>query len=252
MGCDLKTISHYLKELLRPEDYQDVSLNGLQVEGRFHIATIATAVSASLQVIYEATKMRADLLIVHHGLFLKGCDLVVKDTMKEKLKFLLTHDTSLIGYHLPLDAHQEFGNNWPVAKALGWSNLEPFGIYHGMPIGVKATFPLMPRENLQKTLEDFYGHPGHVALGGKEIVGSCALVSGGAHKLIFNAADENVDCYITGSFDEPIWHAAYEKKINFMAFGHAATEKIGVQRLGEHLQQKFHLAHTFIDEPNPF
>lgn len=252
MGCDLKTISSYLENLLHPNDFQDVAINGLQVEGKPQILTIATAVTASLHVIREAVRLHADLLLVHHGLFLKGRDVTIQNTLKEKLKLLFSHDTSLFGYHLPLDAHQEFGNNWSVAKALGWSDIQPFGEYNGMMVGVKGVFPRMSRDAFQAILEDFYGHPAHVAFGGKEEVASCALVSGGAHKLVLDAAKEKVDCFITGSFDEPVWHTAFEEKINFMAFGHAATEKIGVQRLGEHLMHKFHLSHTFIDEPNPF
>ena len=252
MSCDLKTFSLYLQDLLQVRAFADVSLNGLQVQGNQVITSIATAVTASLAVIQRAVELQVDLLLVHHGLFLKGKEMALVGTLHDKVKLLLTNNISLVGMHLPLDAHPEFGNNWAVARQLGWTNLMPFGMYGGAAIGVRGEFPRMSRNEFQNILEDVYQHPGHVAFGGKEFVSSCAVVSGGAHKLIREASEIGVDCYVTGSFDEPVWHEAFEEKINFLAFGHAATEKIGVQQLGLHLQQQFHLSHFFIDEPNPF
>ena len=173
-------------------------------------------------------------------------------TLKKKLKVLLEQNMSLCAYHLPLDAHVEFGNNWQAAKALGWTSLEPFGYYQGTPIGVKGSFTPCSRQEFQKRLEDFYKVSAHTAPGGPATVRSAALVSGGAHKLIYEAKASGVDCYVTGSFDEPIWHAAFEEQINFFALGHAATEKIGVELLGKQLATHFNLQHTFLDEPNPF
>ena len=252
MTCDLKSFSAYINELLEASLFQDVALNGLQVEGKSHIKRMATAVSASLNVIQKAVDIKADLLLTHHGLFLKGRDMVVTRTLRSKLKLLLQHDISLISHHLPLDAHREFGNNWAAARALGWTNLEPFGLMQGRYIGVKGRFPGVTREEFQEKLQVFYGQKAHWVNGGNEWVESAALISGGSYKSITAAAIEGVDCFITGNFDEPAWHDAKEEKINFYALGHAATEKIGVQMLGEHLHQKFGVAHTFIDEENPF
>jgi dinuclear metal center YbgI/SA1388 family protein len=254
MGCNLKNFSSYLNELLQAGEFEDVAVNGIQVEGKAKISRMAVAVSASLDVIKQACSKKVDLLLVHHGLFFKekGKELPIAGTLKEKLKLLLTHNISLVAYHLPLDAHVQFGNNWGAARALGFKNLAPFGIYQGKAIGVKGAFKACPRAEFQKKLEKFYGQKAHTALGGKEIISSCALVSGGAHKLVYEAALAGVDAYVTGSFDEPIWHAAFEEKINFFALGHAATEKIGVKLLGAHLEDHFDLDVIFIDEPNPF
>jgi dinuclear metal center YbgI/SA1388 family protein len=252
MDNDLKKISHYLQDLLQIDRFQDMAINGLQVEGKGKIKSIATAVTASLAVIKQAAKLKVDALFVHHGLFLKGKEQVIKGKFKEKLKLLLDNDISLFGYHLPLDAHEKIGNNWAAAHELGFKNIEPFGFFQGMPIGVKGSFKPCLRSDFQKKLERLYGQPAHAALGGKEKVSSCAIVSGGAHKLIHDAVAEGVDCYVTGSFDEPIWHIAFEEKINFFALGHAATEKIGIKLLGEKLRKEFGVTTTFIDEPNPF
>jgi len=252
MECDLKNICAFLKDFLQIDLFQDMAYNGLQVEGKKQVVNIATAVSASLSVIKKAVDLKVDLLLVHHGLILKGKEAPITLAMKEKLKLLLHHEINLLAYHLPVDAHQECGNNWAAAAALGWQNLQPFGTFLGKQIGVKGEFLRMSREQFREQLEDFYGHPAHLAPGGHEEVSSAALVSGGSYKLIHEAADNGVDCFVTGNFDEPVWHDAVERKINFFALGHAATEKIGIRLLGEKLHREFHLTHTFIDEHNPF
>ena len=134
-----------------------------------------------------------------------------------------------------------------------WENLSDFGgKYGGHSIGVKGTFPEISREEFQKKLEAYYDHPAQMALGGPEKVSSAALVSGGAHNEIDQAIKAGVDCFITGSFDEPIWHIAFEEKINFFAMGHSNSEIIGPKALGRYLEKKFALKHNFINIHNPF
>ena len=145
-------------------------------------------------------------------------------TKKEKIDLLLKNGISVLAYHLPLDAHPEFGNNWKAAKDLGWKNLQPFHYIKGMPIGVKGELD-QSREDFQKSLENYYGHNAYTALGGKEHIRSAALISGGAYKVIDDAVRAGVDAFVTGSFDEPVWHTAHEDKMNFFALGHSATEE---------------------------
>jgi dinuclear metal center YbgI/SA1388 family protein len=252
MPTQLKTFLHYTDTILQPSLFGDVCINGLQVEGNKKIQHLAVAVSASLYTIKRAKSLKADALLVHHGLFLKGRDVVLGGSLKEMLAILLEGDISLFAYHLPLDAHQELGNNWPAAKMLGMSDLEPFGTYQNTKIGVKGTLPPTPREQFKKLLEKFYGHPAQTVFGGKKIIRSCALISGGAHKSISEAVQDEVDCLVTGTTDEPIWHIAHQDKINFFALGHAATENLGVRLLGEHLAERFGLKVSYIHENNPF
>lgn len=252
MPTQLKTFSQYIDSILQPGRFSDVCINGIQVQGKKKISHLAVAVTASLYTIRKAQSIQADCLLVHHGLFLKGRDVVISGSLKEMLGVLLAHDISLLAYHLPLDAHQELGNNWPAAKLLGWTDLEPFGNFQNMKIGVKGTVEPTSQEEMKKKLEKFYGHPAQTVFGGKKQIRSCALISGGAHKAIPEAVLEEVDCFITGTTDEPVWHQAHQDKINFYALGHAATETIGVQLLGEHLAEQFNLKLTYIHENNPF
>lgn len=248
----LQALSNYLEELLDCSSFKDYCPNGLQVEGGDEIKKIATGVTASLKTIEAAVSCGADALIVHHGMFWKGDSFSVTGTKQKKLSTLLKNEVSLLAYHLPLDAHQNFGNNWKAAMDLEWEELAAFGVFDGVAIGVSGTFDPIPVKEFQKKIEEYYQHPAHVALGGKDLVSSAALISGGAYRCLADAAKENIDCFISGNFDEPAWHMAHEESINFFAQGHFATERIGPKALGEHLSRKFGLDYEFIDEPNPF
>lgn len=248
----LQDLRLYLNDLLRLDGLKDYCVNGLQIEGESKITTVATAVSANLDTIERAVKLGAQALIVHHGLFWNQDSHAIVGVKRKKVKLLLDHGVSLFGYHLPLDAQRELGNNWKAAKDLAWSDLEPFGLFDGVAIGVKGTFSLRPRETFMAELEQYYGSRCHLAPGGKDCVRSAALISGGAYKSISEAVSSGVDCFITGNFDEPAWNVAFEEKINFFALGHTATEKVGPKALAQAIQGHFGIECRFIDTENPF
>jgi len=249
----LQEFCQYLNELLEVATITDQYCpNGLQVEGAASIEGIATSVTASLVAIEKAVKAGVQVLLVHHGMFWRHDSFEIIGVKRQKLRILLENNLSLVAYHLPLDVHQHYGNNWKAARDLGWDNLEPFAANNGFFLGVKGTFSPASRDTFRASLEEYYQHPAAVALGGKEQVSSAALVSGGAYRYLLEAASENVDCFVTGNFDEPAWHMAHEEKINFFALGHAATEKVGIRAIGTHLQQHFGVKNIFIDDVNPF
>lgn len=148
--------------------------------------------------------------------------------------------------------HPQIGNNWKAAKDLEWEGLHSFAYWDGVPIGVKGKIAPCSREEFKKRLETYYQHPAVCAWGGPESIQTVALVSGGAHKTIMEAAQEGIDAYITGSFDEPTWHQAIEEGINFFALGHSATERVGPIALANYLKQVLDLPCGFIDIHNPF
>lgn len=248
----LQAFCEYLENLLQPRLFADFCPNGLQVEGAPAIHKFATAVTASQAVIERAIEEGVQALIVHHGIFWNRDPQPITGTKKTKIALLLEHNISLIAYHLPLDAHTSIGNNWRAAQELEWKNLQPFLAAGGQAIGVKGTFAEMPVEEFQHTLERYYGHTAASALGGKSKVKSAALVSGGAHRNLIDAASCGVDCFVTGSFDEPAWHQAYEERIHFFALGHHATETIGPRALLQHLQAELGLKGLYLDYQNPF
>lgn len=247
-----KDLESYLKNYLNVPLIKDSCPNGLQVEGKEEIKTMATAVSASLATLERAVEQGVDALIVHHGLFWEKDPYPLIGAKRAKIELLLKGEISLFAYHLPLDAHRVVGNNWQAALDLGWENLEPFGEYNGTEIGVKGTFAARPIKQLVSEVENYYGHSAAMALGGKKSVMSGALISGGAYKELAQAAAAGVDCFITGNFDEPAWNVAYEEHIHFMALGHSATEKVGPKALARHIEQHFGIPTFFLDIPNPF
>lgn len=248
----LQDLFRYLEELLPTEGVLDACHNGLQVQGKRDIKRIGVAVSASVAVIEKGVELGIDALIVHHGLFWKNDPLYVRGPKRDKLALLLGNGISLFAYHLPLDAHPSIGNNWRAAGELGWKQLESFGTSNGVAIGVKGVFTPLSVQDFTKMLVDYYGHKATLALGGKQEVQSAALISGSAHRYIEQAVRERVDCFITGSYDEPVWDIAHEQRINFIAMGHHATERVAPRALQENLHENLGIPVEFIDIANPF
>lgn len=242
----------HLNELYAMQQFQDSCPNGLQVEGSAHIERAAVAVTATLETIQQAVRLNCQALIVHHGLFWNRDPYPVTGAKKEKLSLLLKHGISLIAYHLPMDAHQSLGNNWKAALDLGMFDLSPFGYYDKMFIGVKGKRKPESIAQFRKTLEEYYEHTAHAALGGKEMVEEIAIISGGAYKMLHEAVGTSIDAFITGNFDLPAWNEAKEGSINFFAMGHHASERVGPKALKTHLESTLGIPCAFIEEDNPF
>lgn len=259
MAEHIDNIVKELNSLLQPALFSDdMSLNGVQIEGsKAQVERIATAVTASEHVIQKAISLKADLLLVHHGLFLKGVTNPLVGTLRRKVGALVQHGITLVGYHLPLDSHPHYGNAFSLPLEMGWGNISSFGSYNkgSISIGITATLPHpMTAHELAKRLSSYWKSSiphSFVALPEK-MVEKIAFIPGQGHKWIHDAVKAGADCFITGTFDEPLWHIAKEEGIAFMAFGHHATEKAGVRRVGEYLAHKFQIQHTFIDEENPY
>ncbi|AAD18290.1 YbgI [Chlamydia pneumoniae TW-183] len=245
-------LSH-LETLLSSKIFQDYGPNGLQVgDPQTPVKKIAVAVTADLETIKQAVAAEANVLIVHHGIFWKGMPYPITGMIHKRIQLLIEHNIQLIAYHLPLDAHPTLGNNWRVALDLNWHDLKPFG--SSLPyLGVQGSFSPIDIDSFIDLLSQYYQAPlKGSALGGPSRVSSAALISGGAYRELSSAATSQVDCFITGNFDEPAWSTALESNINFLAFGHTATEKVGPKSLAEHLKSEFPISTTFIDTANPF
>lgn len=251
MAVSLDVLVSHIENLLNVSEYIDVVKNGLQVEGERSVKTIATAVTPSLYVIEKAKKERADLLLTHHGLFLKNSLSSIEGVLKNRLAALFSSGIHLLSYHLPLDAHKELGNNFPQAADIGLTHLEGFYAVHGKTIGVKGILKKSTSAtSLHKRLCRYWGKEGAM-FGNQKQISTVAFLSGGGHRALEQAFYEKIDCLITGTADDAAWHIAQEIPITLMVFGHHVTEKAGVQLLGDHLRKKFSLHHFFIDEKNP-
>lgn len=245
----LQQILASLDEWLEPWRYKDYAPNGLQVEGRAEVQRIVCGVTASQALIDVAIERQADAILVHHGYFWKGEDARLVGMKRARVAKLLQHDISLIAYHLPLDAHLELGNNARLAAMLGlevagqcgdqdllwhgrWSqagSARAFADHVGMMLGREAL--LLGDENQR--------------------VSRVAWCTGGAQGFFEEAIGLGVNAFVTGEVSEQCFHLAAEYGVAFIAAGHHATERYGVQALGEKLSHLHGISVEFVDLFNP-
>lgn len=255
MAVETKKITKFLNKLLNTYEFTDYCPNGLQIEGTDTIKKVAFSVSATRHSIEEAISKNANALVVHHGLFWKfhGAR-ALTGAFAKRVKPLVKNDINLFAYHLPLDAHIEFGNAASIAAQIDLTELTPFGDHKGSPTGVKGKFktPIKALE-LKKKLASLLNHEViHSVPEEKEYLSSMGIITGGANNDWPCALRSRLDAYLTGEISEHDWHEASESGIHYFAGGHHATEQFGIQELMKRLQSEFPKLETFyINSDNP-
>ncbi len=249
---NLYTLETYLNTLLNVSKFRDYAPNGLQVEGKAEVRRIVTGVTASQALLDAALEYEADAVLVHHGYFWKGEAPVIRGMKKQRLATLLKHDMSLLGYHLPLDAHPLLGNNAQLATLLG---IQTEGVMDERELqGVGNVGALAEPLSLaafgQQVATALAREPLLIA-GGEHPVQRIAWCSGGAQGYIQQAFELGADTYLSGEISEHTVHFARENSIHYIAAGHHATERYGVKALGNHLAEQFGLKCHFVDINNP-
>lgn len=249
---NIATLLDYLEDLLQVKKFQDYSPNGLQVEGKHEIKTLVTGVSACEALFVEAIKLKADAILVHHGFFWKNETPQIIGIKKRRMALLLKEDINLLGYHLPLDAHLQVGNNVQLAEMLG---IECEG-----PLGDEGNQAYIFKGYLKKPLtgDAFAKHihkvlqrtPLHIP-GKAEKIETLAWCTGAGQSLMDEVISLGVDAYLSGEISEHTVHPARENGLHYFACGHHATERYGIKALGEHLAERFDLKHHFVDIDNP-
>lgn len=242
-------LERHLGQLLDVARFKDYGPNGLQVEGREQIGPLVCGVTASLGLIEAAIAAKADAILVHHGLFWRGQDGRVTGWMKQRLARLLAHDINLYAYHLPLDAHAELGNNAQLGRLLGWQGESRFG---EQDLGWLGSLPQA------SSLDELAAHIG-ITLGRTPVLAPgdgrelrrVAWCTGGAQGYFEAAIAAGADVFVTGEISEPQAHYAAETGVAFIAAGHHATERYGVQAVAQQLAAEFGIRQQFIDIANP-
>jgi dinuclear metal center YbgI/SA1388 family protein len=245
----LKILVGYCDKLLRAAAVQDYdsATNGLQVENRGKVTRLAAAVDASLATVKLAVATRADLLLVHHGLFWAPAH-PWTGKRYELLRVLLDHNLAVYSSHLPLDLHPRLGNNSRLCAALGLKNLKPFFLDHGQYIGFQG-MARISRAELSDRLSLATGVRPRLIPGGPELCRRIGVVSGGAGAELKIAAGEGVDTFVTGEGPHWTYALAEELGLNVLHGGHYATETFGVRALAANLSKKFKLPWSFVDHP---
>ena len=246
---ELKALVDYTRQLLQVERYADYCPNGLQLEGKASINKIVSGVTASMALLESAKNAGADAILVHHGYFWKNEDAAIVGLKRNRIKFLLENNISLLAYHLPLDAHPALGNNAQLAQKLGLEVTSWQGNQGLVGLGILPSAP---------SLKDFSQHVENKLQRTPLVIGdmnksikNVAWCTGGAQGYMQDAIDLGVDVFISGEVSEQTYHLARESGVAFIAAGHHATERYGVEALGEHLAQHFGIEHEYIEIDNP-
>ena len=239
---------HLLNETLNPSLFKDYAPNGLQVEGKDEIGLVVTAVTATKNVIDRACELGADALLVHHGWFWRGENPIIVRTKHKRLKAMMMADMNLIAYHLPLDAHPALGNNARLGELLQATDVERFGPDQLVSLGVID--PVTVTELAQK-LADCLGQKPLLLGDADKVVRRVAWCSGAAQDFLEEAILAGADVYISGEVSERTTHLARESGVPYLACGHHATERLGIQALSQWLTQEHGVKCVFVDDENP-
>ncbi len=251
MAIALSTLVQEADRFLNAARIADYCPNGLQVEGRPQVRRIVSGVTASQVLLDAAVEAEADVVLVHHGYFWKGEDARVTGMKRRRLQTLLGHDISLLAYHLPLDLHPEVGTNMQLARQLEITVEGPLDPDNPKVVGLLGSLaePMTARDFARRVQEVLGREP--LLVEGASMVRRIGWCTGGGQGYIDDAIAAGVDLFLTGEASEQTFHSARENRVSFIAAGHHATERYGVQALGDYLARRFAIEHLFIDCPNP-
>jgi len=251
VSIELKQLVNWCDHTLLSHQFKDYCPNGLQIEGQAQVSKVISAVSASQSVIQLAIEAKAQAILVHHGYFWKGEDAVLTGIKADRIRQLMQHGISLLAYHLPLDAHPTLGNNAALADLLGFEMTGSLQPNQAQPIGNVGTCASMSAAQLTAHLTQQLGRPVMHLDGGAEQIQRIGWCTGAAQDLIYAAHAQGCDAYISGEVSERTFYEAQELGIHYFACGHHATERGGVQRLGQAIAEQFTISVQFVDTANP-
>jgi dinuclear metal center YbgI/SA1388 family protein len=245
----IKNITSFLNKTLRIRSIKDSSVNGLQVRSRKTgaIDKVGFAVDGCISTFEKARSLEVDLLVVHHGI--KWRPQKDRDLANKRAAYLKKCNLALYAAHLPLDLHEEYGNNMQLSLVLELQELRRFGRYHGIKIGYAGTFatPISPSAvaaRLSKQLKSTCRVLGF----GKKSIRSIGIVSGGGGSILTDAVKEQLDCFLVGEIDLAVYNAAKEYGMNLIVAGHYATETVGVRALMPLVRKAFSVDTVFVED----
>ena len=250
MGTSRQKMQAALNVLLEPQRFQDFAPNGLQVEGREQIDIVVSGVTASQALLNAAIALKADAVLVHHGYFWRSEDPCLVGMKGRRVQTLMQADINLFAYHLPLDCHRELGNNAGLGRALGVPQFGPLIPEEPtLPVFMGELPEVLSQVQVAESLSKELGR--QVLSEGDRAIRRIAWCTGGGQGYIDKAADAGADLFVTGEVSEQTIHIARERDIGFIAAGHHATERFGVQSVGSWLSRELGVKHHFVDDDNP-
>jgi len=248
-GPTVRRITDFLNKTLRVRSIKDASVNGLQVKSRTKgaVRRVGFAVDACISTFEKAAKLGVDLLVVHHGI--KWRPQKDKDLEKTRTAYLNKAGIALYAVHLPLDLHEEYGNNIQLSRLLKVREPGKFGRYHGIKIGYAGTFKKATNlDALASLLSKSLNVDCRAFRFGKKRIRSIGIISGGGGSILKEAVKENLDCFFVGEIDLAVYNSAREYGMNLLVAGHYATETVGVRALMPLVRDAFGVDTVFVDD----
>ncbi|MCD9467114.1 Nif3-like dinuclear metal center hexameric protein [Photobacterium iliopiscarium] len=242
-----------LNDFLSPHLIKDYCPNGLQIEGKPEITKVITGVTACQALIDRAIAEHADAILVHHGFFWKGESAEIRGMKYRRIKALIENGINLYAYHLPLDVHQQVGNNVQLAQRLGLDISGGLEINNPRSIAIYGELdtPLTGEEFAARIAMALQREPLHIGDNAPALIKKVGWCTGGGQDYIELAVEQGCDAFISGEVSERTTHIARELGIHYFAAGHHATERYGVKALGEWLAKEYDVDVEFIDINNP-
>ena len=232
-------IVNFLNDYLKISEIDDESFNGMQFIGKENVKKIVTGVSTSAELFEKAAKRKADMIVVHHGIFWKDVNPSIDKVTKKRLKPLFENNITLLAYHLPLDMHPKIGNNIQILEKLGLRMVKKFGKYRGKELGFLGKFKeKMKLNEFVRKVDKVLETKSVVYPYGSQEIKTVGIISGAGATAVPETVNENIDVLITGEPKEFAFHFAKDGKTNVIIAGHYKTERFGVQALGELLKKK--------------
>ena len=248
-------ISEYLDDILEVSSIPDYpnAVNGLQLANRGQVSCIAAAVDFSGRTIAAAIEAGADLLLVHHGMFWGGTRPITGSSY-DRIRSLLDHDIAVYSSHLPLDRHQQFGNNVLLSELLGLAPSGEFASFKGKSIGVRGESDIPTSEVVERASAFASRHGGSIVTtpvveDRRTLHWAICSGAGASAETLQEAVDTGIDTLIVG--EGPHWTAVEAAELGVVVIyaGHYATETPGVAALARHVADRFGLDYRIIDAP---
>lgn len=239
---------------------------------------VVTATDASLEVIQRAVDLNADILICHHGLTWTNGNISLPnsgDLESPRTQLAIENNLTIIGLHLPMDAHPTLGNNAVLSDKIGaeasgnWfttkGNPSPLSelfveqrdysnwptiveIEDGrksMNIGIISKLESCTRSELTSRLQESIQSE---QTSGEEVrcfpedrnlesslVDVVAICTGAAGGAIVDAMEFGADVLISGEGPAHAAILAQESGVGLLLGGHHATETVGPRALADWL-----------------
>jgi dinuclear metal center YbgI/SA1388 family protein len=242
-------ITRFLNKTLRVNTIEDASMNGLQVRSRKagRIGRVGFGVDACISTFEKAKKQGVELLVVHHGI--KWRHQKDRDLANARAECLKKNNIALYAAHLPLDLHEEYGNNIQLSRMLDLCELRKFGRYHGLKIGYAGSLrKTMSPDDIAARLHKQLKAPCRILRFGKEQIRSIGIISGGGGSVLHEAVKDRLDCFLVGEVDLATFNSAKDYGMTLIVAGHYATETVGVKALMPVVREAFGIETIFVDD----